>query len=233
MIQTIITGTLALALATAIIRPAAAADTVYVSGVVNFDSLPNSSGGVHMPTTYEGFTWGGDLYSITRSGTEDDYVAFTSGGGRTIFRSDQQPFYFDSADFFLRPGAGTNDFSFVLYGKNSSGNAITLYNGLTEKYGRNQVSFNAATPGALHTFQAITEGTDGKPAGPYTGLIYGMAIAFDNTGYTDLGMDNLRFRAAAPSPSLVTSVPEPKSFTMMLAGVTAMGAVIYTHRKAA
>jgi 1-acyl-sn-glycerol-3-phosphate acyltransferase len=44
------------------LRPAAAADTVYVSGVVNFDSLPNSSGGVHMPTTYEGFTWGNDLY---------------------------------------------------------------------------------------------------------------------------------------------------------------------------
>ena len=233
MIQTILKGTLALALATAIIRPAAAADTVYVSGVVNFDSLPNSSGGVHMPTTYEGFTWGNDLYSITRSGTQDDYVAFTSGGGRTIFRSDQQPFYFDSADFFLRPGAGTNDFSFVLYGKNSSGNAITLYNGLTEKYGRNQVSLNEATPGALQTFQAITTDADNKAAGPYTGLIYGMAIAFDNTGYTDLGMDNLRFRAAAPSPSLVTSVPEPKSFTMMLAGVTAMGVVIYTHRKAA
>ena len=67
MIQTILTGTLALALATAIIRPAAAADTVYVSGVVNFDSLPNSSGGVHMPTTYEGFTWGNDLYSTIRA----------------------------------------------------------------------------------------------------------------------------------------------------------------------
>ena len=234
MIQTLIKGTLALALATAIIRPAAAADTVYVSGVVNFDSLPNSSGGVHMPTTYEGFTWGNDLYSITRTGTENDYVAFTLGGGRTIFRTDQQPFYFDSADFFLRPGASPNDCSFVLYGKNSSGNAITLYNGLTEKYGRNQVILNEATPqGTLQTFQSITKDGDGKAAGPYTGLIYGMAIAFDNTGYTDLGMDNLRFRAAAPSPSLVTSVPEPKSFTMMLAGVTAMGAVIYTHRKAA
>jgi hypothetical protein len=209
----------------------ATADTTYTPGVVTFDSLPNTAG-ANVASGYEGFTWGNGLYARTEPGAENDYVAFTSSGGRTIVRTDGQGFYFDSADFFLRPGADTNDFSLVLYGKDANGAVVSVYNGLTEKYGRNHIVYDPAVPGKLTTFQAILEGSNGKEAGAYSGLVYGVAIAFDNTGYTDIGMDNFRFRAAdamdiaAPVMPQVTAVPEVETYAMLLAGLGLMGTII-------
>lgn len=208
------------------------AQTTYTPGVVTFNSLPNTSG-ANIAPGYEGFTWGSGLYTRTEQNSENDYIAFTSSGGRTIFRTDGQGFYFDSADFFLRPGADTNDFSLVLYGKNQAGATVTVYNGLTEKYGRNHIVYDPAAPGKLTTFQAIVEGSDGKEAGAYTGLVYGVAIAFDNTGYTDIGMDNFRYRAAdaVPPVSQVTAVPEIETYTMMLAGLGLMGTIVRRRQR--
>lgn len=190
--------------------------TEYLPGVVTFDDLANSPTGINVPAGYAGFNWGSGMYSLTPPGSQNDYVAFTTAGA-TIFRADRQPFYFDGADFFLRPGADTNDFAFVLYGVDGT----SVYNGLTEKFGRNQLPLGSP----LTTFQPITEGPDGKAAGPYTGLVRGVAIAWDNRSQGDLGMDNFRFRAAQSVAPAVSPVPEPDPFAMMLAGLALMGVI--------
>lgn len=214
---------------------AAFAETTYTPGVVTFDSLSNSSG-TNIAAGYEGFTWGNGLFARTEPGAENDYVAFTSSGGRTILRTDGQGFYFESADFFLRPGADTNDFSLVLYGKDADGAVVTVYNGLTEKFGRNHIVYDPAAPGKLATFQAILEGSNGKEAGAYSGLVYGVAIAFDNTGFKDIGMDNFRYRAAdalttVPPAPQVSAVPEIETYAMLLAGLGLMGTIIRRRQR--
>lgn len=194
---------------------AAQAAPVYESGNLTFNELANSSGGVHIAAGYGGFKWGDGLYSMTPAGSENDYVAFASGG-TTITRTDGQAFYFDGADFFLRPGADTNDFAFVLYGAGG----VTVYNGLTEKFGKNKINFGDG----VSTFTAITD-INNDPGPAYSGLITGMAIAWDNESRGDFGMDNFRFRALASNSPLVSAVPEPQTYAMLLLGLGLMGAV--------
>ncbi len=186
---------------------------VYESSTLTFNDLANSAGGTHIASGYGGFNWGSSMYSMTPAGSENDFVAFANTG-TFITRTDGQAFYFDGADFFLRPGADTNDFAFVLYGAGGA----TVYNGLTEKYGKNKINFG--DPSSL--FQPVTE-VDNEAGPAYSGLITGMAIAWDNQSWGDFGMDNFRFRALASTPALVSAVPEPHTFAMLLLGLGLMG----------
>lgn len=181
--------------------PTASAEVIYEPGTVTFDDLADYS---NVGGSYYGFKWGSGIFAFNQ------YAVF-SNNSALIVREDKQAFYFDGADFFLRPGADTNDFAFVLYGLNGE----TVYNGLTEKFGKNKINFGDP----VSSFQAITETSEGKSGPAYSGLVTGVAIAWDNESWGDFGMDNFRFRAAASNVASVTAVPEPSEVTMLLLGI--------------
>jgi hypothetical protein len=185
----------ALALAFSLcVTVAAAADPV--PGVLDFDELPPSAIGTHLPAGYGGFTWGGQWYEMSQTPAGgNNFLATSTSGGTLIRRNDRSAFHFDGADFWSRRGLdGTGDFFFVLYGESGE----VLYNGDVDgNAGRMRFS---NTPTFLQA--------------NYTGAVHAMAFGFDNDDYDHLAMDNFRFRATA-----VSAVPEPSIAVMVSLGL--------------
>lgn len=168
-----------------------------IPAVLDFNALPSSPIGSHLPTGYGGFTWGDRWYqmSVPSAAGEGNFLATSSTGSTLIRRADGEAFFFDGADFWSRRGLDANgDFFFVLYGQQGQ----TVYNGnLDGNAGRMRFT---ASPQLL--------------SANYSGAIYAMAWGFDNDDYDHLAMDNFRFRIAAPSP-----IPEPNSALLAALGL--------------
>ncbi len=138
----------------------------------------------------------------------NNFVAFSSGSARTFFRSDRSDFYLDGVDFFSRRGLdAVGDAYFVLYN-----NGVTVYNGLVDKSGRNVFTSTSTT------FRPMVFNKDSGTSSVYSGPIDGFAITFDNDDYDHLAMDNLQLR-------VISSVPEPGSYALLLAGMAMVGSV--------
>lgn len=144
---------------------------------LDFNDLGLSSGGAHMPATYRDFAWATTDWHYLSSGflPSNTYLAL-SGSATFIRRTDGAAFFFDGADFWSRRGLdAAGDFYFVLSYKGK-----TVFNGKADKV---RVRFTG-TPTLL------------RPA--YTGLVDGVAIAFDKPGrggdWDHLAMDNFRTR---------------------------------------
>ena len=177
---------------------------------------------------YAGFNWAGfgpagtpsgNYFSTENKLTGNNYVAL-SGGGSFITRSDGADFFFDGLDVWSRRGLDANgDFSFMLYN-----NGQTVYNGSTDKAGRNVFT------GTSQTFLAEVFGSNGNAA--YSGPIDAMAFFFDNDDYDHMAFDNLQVRvsAIAPGTPARTSVPEPGSHALLLAGLGLIGVVLRGRR---
>ena len=157
--------------------------------LLDFNELPDSPIGSHLPENYAGFVWGDRWYQMSPAAgaTDQNFLASSTVGSTLLRRVDRGAFYFDGADFWSRRGLDANgDFFFVLYGQQGQ----VLYNGnLDGNAGRMRFT---GTPQTL--------------AANYSGAIYAMAWGFDNDDYDHLAMDNLRFRVEANAP-----VPEPAS----------------------
>lgn len=173
---------------------------------------------------YAGFNWAGfgpagtpssNYFSTENTRTGNNYVALAGGGG-FITRSDGADFFFDGLDVWSRRGLDANgDFSFILYN-----NGQTVYNGATDKAGRNVFT------GTSQTFVAAVFGSNGNTA--YSGPIDAMAFFFDNDDYDHMAFDNFRVRVSAiePGTPASTSVPEPGSHALLLAGLGLMGVML-------
>jgi hypothetical protein len=164
----------AVALTVGLAGPAAAQ-----SSNLTFDDLGASTGGTHMPATYQGFGWANTNWHFmtTAAKPTNDFLAL-SGSGTTIRKTDGSSFYFDGADFWSRRGLdASGDFYFVLSLKGK-----VVYNGVVLK----AKSRFTATPTLL------------KP--PYTGAVDTVALGFSKPGrggdWDQLAMDNFRTRPA-------------------------------------
>lgn len=155
--------------------PAFGAQAAVARTTLNFDDLGASTGGVAMPAGYGGLNWGDRWFAMLDPVSGNNFLALGSGVSLSIVSADRTPFYFDGADFWSRRGAdAVGDFYFVLYYQGA-----TVYNGVTARKGRRVFT---GTPAAL------------RP--PYTGLVDGVAFAFDGNGrdWNHLAMDNFRLR---------------------------------------
>lgn len=153
------------------------AATGSVQQVLHFDDIGASEVGTPMPPNYGGFAWGDRWFAMRDPVSANNALALGSGLSLTIRSADGRPFYFDGADFWSRRGLdAVGDFYFVLYYQGR-----TVYNGLTAKKGRKVFT---GTPTLL------------RPN--YTGLVDGIALAFDGNGrdWNHLALDNFRFRPA-------------------------------------
>ena len=94
----------------------ALAQTIITPVTIDFNDLGPTTGGVHMPPTYEGLEWGtSDWHYMTLASTPaDDFLAL-SGTGTAFHSTGGEDFYFDGADFWSRRGLDANGrFYFVL-----------------------------------------------------------------------------------------------------------------------
>ena len=222
MIRSSITAMLA-ATALACTVTSAVAQATHVSDTITFNDLANTGpGGAQVPDGYKGFNFGqtGPTYYISKPadpGTPpDNYLAFSSLSAFSYFRSDRTEFYLDGVDFFSRRGLdAVGDVYFVLYR-----DGATVYNGLTEKDGRNVFT------GTSSTFRPLVFDENSKTSSPYTGPIDGFALAFDNDDHDHLAMDNLQVR-------VISSVPEPHTHALLLAGLVMVGTVARRRHRAA
>jgi hypothetical protein len=64
---------------------------------------------------------------------------------------------------------------------------------------------------------------DTHASAPYSGLIDGFALAFDNDDYDHLAMDNLQLRVLA-------AVPEPQIAALLLTGLALVGQIARRRR---
>lgn len=201
---------------------------VYSAGVVTFDGLGTSQ---RMSTFagYEGFTWGAGLVTWSDVGHPSIHTTFQAAAGTSISRADGSAFYFDGADFFLRDGAGTNDIYLFLYDPTGA----LVYNGFEEDLGRNHIVDTQRN----RTFGAITAVDSAGVATFYSGLVSRVAFGWDGSGTNlagnanDFGMDNFRYRATAlAADPLVSAVPEPESYAMLLAGLGLMASITRRRR---
>lgn len=218
------TAAAALLLATGM---AAAQTPDYTAGVVTFDELTASQHVASAASNYMGFNWAPGFVTWADAGSSM-YTTFQASAGTTLSRADKSAFYFDGADFFLRPGAGTNDIYIFLYDTKGA----LVYDGFKETYGRNHI----VDTDRLQTFGAITGINSAGLASYYSGQVSAVAFGWDgsntanrNGNANDFGMDNLRFRATAFA-SPVSPVPEPQSYAMLLAGLGLMGAIARRRR---
>jgi len=203
-----------LALSLALSIGAASAQTGFVATTLGFEELPDAAVGARVPDGYGGFDWGTTFptFYMTQAASagsaENNFVAFSSSSSRTFFRSARADFYLDGVDFFSRRGLdAVGDAYFVLYN-----NGVTVYNGLDDKSGRN-VFNNTST-----TFRPMVFHETTKTSSPYAGPIDGFAITFDNDDHDHLAMDNLQLR-------VISSVPEPARYALLLAGLAMAGTV--------
>jgi PEP-CTERM motif len=181
---------------------AGAAQAELVSSTLSFDSLGASTVGMHVPAGHGGFDWGSRWFSMSTAHAPDEtFLATSTTGSTLITRSDHGDFFFDGADFWSRRGVdGTGDFYFMLY---NDGHVV--YDGMAEKDKR---VFKGTA-----SFMSVAAGT----------RIDALAFAFDNDDYDHLAMDNFRFRVDATATGSVTTVPEPHSTAMLLAGLGVIG----------
>lgn len=165
--------------------------TSHGSVILDFNDLPDSTGGAVMPATYGGLRWGSGATSwhsmslVSLPG--ENFLALS--GTSTFFGSVLvgDDFYFEGADFWSRRGLdGNGDFAFVLYH-----DGLTVYNGMTDPDGRQRFS-----------------NTHALFVPSYTGPVDGVAIAFDNDDWDHLAMDNVR----------ITFIPVPGSCAIMVLG---------------
>jgi hypothetical protein len=203
--------------------------TTYSAGVVGFDDLAATQHVSAVADNYQGFSWGDGLVTWSDNGHPSMYAAFQVSAGTSLARADGSAFYFDGADFFLRDGAGTNDIYLFLY--DASGGLV--YNGFTEKFGRNHI----VDTNRSQTFGAVTDVDKAGNASFYSGLVSRVAFGWDGTGQqrignaNDFGMDNFRYRASPLAAVVqVSSVPEPESYAMLLAGMGLVAAITRRRR---
>jgi len=199
---------------------------VYAPGTVTFDDLGVGLHVADVSPSYQGFNWGNGLVTWSDVGHPSRYTTFQASAGTSISRADGSAFYFADANFFLRDGAGTNDIYLFLYDATGS----LVYNGLTEKYGRNHI----VDTDRSQTFGAITDIDKAGNATFYSGLVSRVAFGWDNNGgvagnANDFGMDNFRYSATVLA-SPVAAVPEPESYAMLLAGLGLVGTIARRRR---
>lgn len=191
-----------MALALSLGAGAGAVQAELVPSVLSFNSLGASTVGVPVPAGYGGFDWGSRWFSMsTAAAPGETFLATSITGSTMITRSDHGDFFFDGADFWSRRGVdGTGDFHFMLYHDGE-----LVYDGVAEKDKR---VFKGTA-----SFMSVAAGT------PIDAIVF----AFDNDDYDHLAMDNFRFRTDATAVGSVTSVPEPHTTAMLLAGLGVIG----------
>lgn len=183
---------------------ASAAD--YTPVTLTFDDLSTNTGPGLPLVSYSGFTFDAGTYYIntTNTITNENNSYLITNDALTIRRTDNQAFYFDSVDHFMR-GGETREYFFVFNFADGS-----TFNGS---------NLNVADNGNFRNDVDITElsGTDQ--------LIKSFSIVGKQTetaDYTYVGLDNFQFRVNQ-ADVVTTPVPEPETYAMLLAGLGLMG----------